>query len=487
MSACCRRAFLYGCAGLPLWLAACTPVRNPVTGNLDFTLLDPEEEAKIGREEHSKVLAHYGGAYEDPRLQAYVREIGERLVAVSELPGASFTFTLLDSPKVNAFALPGGYVYVTRGLLALADDEAELAGVLGHEIGHIAARHVAKRYDRTVHTQIAFMSLGILAYLYLGEMGVRPIEKLATAWMRMFSREEELEADELGIRYLTRAGYDPTAVASLLTAFEQWERVFKDESEQTPSWLASHPSPDARARQATKQAASVDAAGERRRDAYLALIDGMIFGDSPRHGLVLARQFVHPELGFRFEVPEGFAIRNSPQYLLARASDETFLVFDLVRPTPGRTLEDHLLTDLYFGRSTGGLERWHTADGLPVLATPFRARFRGGPIFGVAAIVDDGQETLKRWRLVAPQSDDGVWQFVRQTTSSYRRLEPAEAAQFRPLRIRVERLAGGESATELAARMEVESGALELFQILNDYAGPADGVPGRAVKLVTRS
>ncbi len=219
-------------AALAFGQAACTAVRNPATGELQYTSLSPADERKLGQQEHPKALRQFGGAYPDQALQAYVDRVGERVKDASELADQDFTFTLLDSDVVNAFALPGGYVYVTRGLMALTDNEAELAGVLGHEVGHVTARHSAQRYDQarlgqfgTLAAQLGGMLLG--GYLggaegaqlggqYLGQAGSLGAE----AWVQSYSREQEFEADQLGIRYLGAAGYEPAAMASFLATLQ---------------------------------------------------------------------------------------------------------------------------------------------------------------------------------------------------------------------------------------------------------------------------
>jgi predicted Zn-dependent protease len=201
-------------------LAGCSQVRNPATGEMQYTTLSQADELRLGTQEHPKVLAEFGGAYEGQEADNYVAQVGRRLVQVSELPEQTFTFTLLNSPVVNAFALPGGYVYVTRGLLALAADEAELAGVIAHEIGHVTGRHTAQRETRSTLAQGASVVGVLLGGLFLGDAAARSAAQLAQTatpmWLMSYSREQEFEADELGIRYLARAGYDPRAMSSFL-------------------------------------------------------------------------------------------------------------------------------------------------------------------------------------------------------------------------------------------------------------------------------
>lgn len=187
---------------------------NPATGQQELTpFMSPAEESRIGAEEHPKMVARFGGVYDDIEIGAYVAEIGGRLVKNSELPNQEFRFTVLNSPDVNAFALPGGYVYVTRGLLALANSEAEFAGVLAHEIGHVTARHAAQRYNRAIATSLGTAILGAIVQ----SSGVDQLAQLGgELYLKGFSREQEFQADTLGVRYMSRAGYNPEAQASFL-------------------------------------------------------------------------------------------------------------------------------------------------------------------------------------------------------------------------------------------------------------------------------
>lgn len=493
MTAPVRRACLVTATLLPLLLATCTPVRNPATGELQYTMLTPEEEQAIGKLEHPKVLRAFGGEYADPALRAYVQEIGERMVAVSELADQKFTFTLLDSSEANAFALPGGYVYVTRGMLALADDEAELAGVIGHEIGHITARHTAQRYDRAMLGQIGVFGLVILGAVLAGDAGAQLAQHVgnlgAIAWVQGFSREQEFEADQLGVRYLVRAGYDPMAMASLIDAFDAWdhyrEKLTGRSASDIPSWLASHPRARDRVREVAQKAGRRGAAGRRERESYLARINGMVFGNSPRQGWAEGRRFVHPELGFTFEVPEGFRTENQPDAVLARGPGGEVLLAGVTELPSGQSLADYLLRDLLQGRATGRPDRRRSRGGFEVVRAPFQARYEGRPVEGVAAVLHDGSK-LWRFLVLAPDFSQRLVSHLEQTINSFRRLDAEELDRYRPQRIEVVTVRPGDTIASLAARMEVDQGAEELLRALNDLRGPNDLQPGRQIKLVRR-
>ena len=292
-----------GLAALPL-LSACEIA--PGTGRTIFTGgMSADQESQLGYQQHQKIVPQFGGAYSDPALTSYVGSIGNLLARTSETPDTKFTFTVLDTPMVNAFALPGGYVYVTRGLLSLADNEAEVAGVLAHEIGHVTARHAAERYGQTMAANVFGVGLGLLlgsdaaTDLYAGVVAVA---------LRSYSREQEYESDLLGVRYMARAGYDPGAMASFLSrlqAHSRFESELRGEPGKADQFdiLQTHPRTADRIARAIQQAGARTVADPMTaRDIYLDKIDGMLFGDNPQQGFVRGHEFLHPELRFAFEV-----------------------------------------------------------------------------------------------------------------------------------------------------------------------------------------
>ena len=270
----------------PLGLSGCSA--NPATGERQFTaFMSPADERRIGAEEHPKLVEAFGGLYDDPALQRYIESIGRRLQRTSEQPEPPFTFVVLDSPAVNAFALPGGYVHVSRGLMALANDEAELAGVIAHEIGHVTARHTAERYSRSL---VAGLGAAILGAVSDSET-VGDIARIgADAYVQGYSRSQELEADMLGVRYLSRSSFDATAMTSFLEAMGAASALARRMAgtrgkDPLASLFSSHPRTAERVMQASR-AAQAEFGGERARAPYLERIDGMTYGDS-RDGRVV--------------------------------------------------------------------------------------------------------------------------------------------------------------------------------------------------------
>jgi predicted Zn-dependent protease len=488
-------------ASMALTPAACSRVVNPATGESQYTTLSPEDERQIGAQQHPQILQEFGGAYDDAALQAYVEEVGGRLGAVSDLPEDDFTFTILNSEVVNAFALPGGYVYVSRGLLALAENEAELAGVLGHEIGHVTARHAAQRQTQAtgagILATLGTIGAAILGGQVAGEIAQQVAGAGAEAYVAGYSRDQELEADTLGIRYMARAGYDPQAMATFLRKLDgqaELERRLRGEAgDAGQSWFATHPRTLDRVQRAIEEVGAPAEHGRLERDAYLAQIDGLIYGEDPSEGFVRGHSFVHPDLDFAFEAPEGFRLQNTPSAVLGRDSRGRIMIFS------GANLEGD------------SLESYVADRGLRQVAGILKARVsqpsnvrsftvRGMPAASSSAIIATPQ-TRAALGLAAVQAKDRAYQFIfispdgmdaaqgaayQSAVESFRRLSPDEAAAATPLRIRIVRLDQDAGVERLGQRMEVDAAPVELFEILNAGA-VAQGLPsGEEVKLVTR-
>jgi predicted Zn-dependent protease len=323
-----------------LTLGACA--QNQATGRSQFVTMSAADEAKIGADEHPKVLEAFGGAYDNPRLAAYVQRVGEQLARRSELPDLKFTFTVLNSDIYNAFALPGGYVYITRGLLALMGSEAELASVLGHEIGHVTARHTAERMAQTTAANIGatIFSIGVAVLTGssdAGNLAGQASGAIAGTVLASYSREQEFEADKLGVRYMSVVGYNPEEAADMLAKLGEGARLemriagrSPDEADQF-SIMQTHPRTADRVREALAAARAqglvVNANPRENVEEYYAAIDGMAVGGDAEAGFVKGRTFTHPKLRFRFEAPEKYRLADSQ---------------DAVRATGPRRRADHL-------------------------------------------------------------------------------------------------------------------------------------------------
>ncbi|MFQ6016845.1 MAG: M48 family metalloprotease [Kiloniellaceae bacterium] len=468
-------------------LAACATA--PATGKTIFTGgLSQEDEARLGRQAHEKILARFGGAYDDPGLTAYISSIGKLLASTSELPALVFTFTVLDTPIVNAFALPGGYVYLTRGLLALADDEAEVAGVLAHEIGHVTARHSAERYGQAMAAKLATAGLGLLLGSGPATDAFGTVSALA---LRSFTREQEHEADVLGVRYLARSGYDPRAMSSFLErllAHSRLDAELKGKPGRADEFniMQTHPRTADRIRRAIQEAGAKAVADPMTaRAIYLGKIDGMLYGDSPAQGFVRGRSFVHPRLRFSFRVPAGFRLFNSPLRVVARGPDGAAILFDRARTASRAGMVEYLTQDWAKDLGLSDVEAI-TVNGMAAATGRTRLNTRGGQRDIRLLAIRYDAKTIYRMLFVTPPSlTAALGRPFRETTYSFRKLSQAEAARLRPLRLRIHDPRPGDTVAGLAARMPFEDHRMERFLVLNGLHAGGPLPPGRKVKIVT--
>ncbi len=469
---------------------------NPATGEQSFTaFMSPQQEVAVGQEEHPKLVQEFGGAYEDADLAAYVSRVGLSLARLSEAPDLPYTFTVLNDDKVNAFALPGGFIHVTRGLLALADDEAELAGVLAHEIGHIVARHTAQRYSRAMATNIGLTVLGVLGSVYgLPSQLGQAVSYGAQAHLQGFSREQELEADMLAVRYLARAGYDPRAMTSFLDkmrAHGELEAMLAGKpagSVDEFNVMATHPRTLDRIEQAVELAREAPEGQHlRHREAFLASIDGMIYGDDPKQGMRLGRDFRHPDLGIGFTVPPGFVLFNSARQVVARGPGEAVFAFDMAPGDAARQTGDPAT---YLSRvwarelNLTDTERLDI-NGMPTATGRAVLRTRNGDRELRLVVVRERPDRLFRFLFVTPATSAARYRTeFQRTTYSFHRLSPQEIAGIRPLRLDIHTVSPGDTVESLAARMPFDAYHVERFSALNGIGRDQSLVAGTQVKIV---
>ncbi len=479
---------------LPLFLLAGCSV-NPATGEQSFTaFMSRADEMEIGQREHPKILKLHGGAYRDPDLAAYVRDVGTVLARVSEVPDLPYVFTVVNDDQVNAFAVPGGSIYVTRGLLALAENEAEMAAVLAHELGHITARHAAQRYSQAVAANLGLTLLGVLGSAAGMPVGVGDLASLGTQlYLQSYSREQELEADVLAVRYMTRAGYDANAVIGFFHRMEAHKRLQASLAGDPAAGerfniLSTHPRTADRIRQAMGLARAAPLANPRLgRDAYLARIDGMIFGDDPEQGVRRGREFIHPGLGFRFQVPAGFVMVNRPQHVIARGPGGAAIVFDMIqgkKAAQAGNLVGYLIDDWGRRLALREVERIDV-NGMDAATGHASLQARQGPVDVRLVAIREGPRRLYRFNFQTPRRlTQSLAPGLQRTTYSLRRLSADEAAAIRPLRLRVVEVKPGDTAHSLAATMPFETGWLEWFEVLNGLRRGQPLAAGRRVKLV---
>lgn len=476
-----------------LVLAACAPADSRQAGLAPQTsAVRSASEQRQGDQNHAKIVARYGGVYENARVTGYVNRIGRRIAAVSEQPNARWTFTVLDSPTVNAFAIPGGYVYVTRGLVALAGDEAQLAGVVGHEIGHVAAGHSSLRRQRGNTAGLGLLAgaiglsvLGVDSSVASGLMNIG--KQAAGGYLAQYSRGDELDADNLGIRYLARAGYDPYAQADFLdrmsASAELQSRIAGGSYDPNRvDFFASHPATGPRTRQAIRVAQSAGAVGTvgagRNRAQFLAAIDGMVYGDSAAQGFVDGRTFSHPKLRFTFTVPPRFAITNSADAVVATGPRKSRFIMDGGRDRGG-ALTDYIrgvwAPGLAKNFRTGQLAglRGDRINGLDAASAVLPVRLNNQTYDALLVAYRLGGR-LYRVTGLAPRGS-GLMPSLRDAAASFRRLSAAEAGRLREKRIDIVPARG--SVESMARRMNFDDYRVERFRVLN---GLRPGEPLRA-------
>ncbi len=462
---------LAGCGDLSRFaMTAPQPAPTPLPKSANR----PVQPSNIVEREHERILAAYGGVYEDPKLLALITKVVERLVAASERPDLSYRVTILNSPAINAFALPSGQLYVTRGLIALSNDTAELSSVLSHEMAHVIARHAAIREDQA--RQAAIVSRVV------NDIGSDPdLAALAMAktklTMASFSRAQEFEADGIGVGIAARAGFDPFGAVRFLTSMERNGelRVSRNSDPRALDFLSSHPATPERVQnaQANARQFSGPGAGEISRETYLQAIDGMVFGEDPNEGFVRGRRFLHPKLGFTFTAPEGFSLDNTAQAVIGvREGGQQAMRFDVVSVPAEQALTDYLLS--------GWLDNVEkpSAEELTI----------GG--FPAASVTASGEQWS--FRVYALRFGSDVYRFIfaskrklaetdrifRTSVNTFRRLTLAEIQQARPLRVRVVAVQPGDTVETLAARMASGDRQLERFRVLNGL-GAKDTVKTR--------
>jgi len=482
--------------GLAL-LAGCATVTNPVTGQRELTVMSEKDEIAAGREAHQEVMKEYQ-AYDNPALQAYVNELGQRLARQSHRKELEWRFTVLDTHEINAFALPGGYIYVTRGILAYLDSEADLAGVIGHEIGHVTARHSAQRATRQQAAGIGVLAATILGAV-LESRGARGATDLASSasqgvaagYIASYSRDQELQADSLGAEYLARNQYDPQNMVDVIRALQDQERYAADragaEGRKPPSganWLSSHPSNEQRLQDIRRIAGQYKGRyGDEGRARYLKAIEGLAFGESREQGVTRGRNFYHEPLGIALAAPEGWRIQNTRGALIiVNAAEDAGLVVKLLPPKAGGTHEEIIRN--VFNPVQGRTERL-TLGGF--LATHFAgtARNRQGQAQAVEATVLTGpgnRHYLLGYAAGDAQALARARGGLRAAESSFRALTEADRAAARPWSLHATTLPAGGFA-ELAKQSPLPNAEAQLRLINGVYAGGA-AKPGQPVKSV---
>lgn len=340
--------------------------KNPVTGKRDFMLMSENQEIAMGQQSDPEIV-NYMGLYEDPTLQRFIEQKGQQMAAVSHRKDLKYQFKIVDSPVVNAFAVPGGYVYFTRGIMAHFNNEAEFAGVLGHEIGHITARHSAKQYSNAMLAQIGLVAGSVLSptFAQYAEMAGQGLSLL----FLKFGRDAESQSDKLGVEYSTKIGYDAEEMAGFFKTLDRMRET--SGAQEVPTFLSTHPDPADREKKVSRMAADwrkkVDAEQLKvNRNNYLQMIDGLVYGDDPKQGFVENNMFYHPVLKFQFPIPAQWKVQNTPQQVqIVEPQGKAFILFTLAE---GNSLENAAQTLLQKYQLTAVQSGRETVNGMNAIA-----------------------------------------------------------------------------------------------------------------------
>ena len=462
-----HRSFL--AAGLLLTLMGCAT--NPVTGEREFVMLSEAQEIAMGREADVEVRRQMG-LYDDDALQRYVAEIGLELAARSHRPDLPWSFAVVDSPVVNAFALPGGFIYLTRGIMAFLDDEADLAGVLGHEIGHVTSRHTVQAYTRASGAQLGLLVGGILSPTARAVGGLAE-GGLGVLFLR-YGRDAELQADRVGAEYAAAAGWDPTGVRDMLTTLSR----ISEGSDRggVPNWLSTHPEAADRVERIGPTLSEITTGldlSELRvsRQGYLDRIDGLVYGDNPDQGVVRGRDFLHPPLRFAVRFPDGWEVVNTETQVVARQpGQEVYMLLEPVTDPATRDLEALAVGNMRSGgyRLDAGGET--TVGGLDAFVGTFTGASSDGqrPRARVAYI-DHRRAVYALGGLAETQAYDRVASEFNETIRSFRPLSDAEAEDIRPNRLRFYTVRDGETWQSIAQDAGADIVPSNTLAIMNGF------------------
>lgn len=467
-----------GAVLLPVLLIFAGCAVNPATGERQLSFMSEAQEIDMGLQSDPGIVAQYG-LYPDSAVQRYVRDLGLRLAAVSERPDLPWTFRVLDDPTINAFALPGGFIYVTRGILAHFENEAQLAGVLGHEIGHVTARHGVNQMSRAQLAQVGLM-VGAVASETVRE-NFEPIQAGLGLGFLKFGRDDENQADELGVRYMTRLGYDPRELAGVMDMLSASSRLAG--GGRLPEWQSTHPDPENRvasilARVERGQLVPADARVGR--DALYDHLDGLTYGANPREGYVEGDVFHHPDLAFRFQRPVGWEIVNQKQAVFVVAPQQRAIVqLSIENAAPEAAAREFASQE---GLQAGVLDGT-SINGLEAVSLDFGARTEQGDLRGRASfILHDG----RTYRLLgyAPAAQwDVQGPGVRSTIGSFRVEADPDVLAAQPARIELVTLRGAEPFDAFIERYP-SSIDPERVALLNQVAPGGTLAEGRVKRVV---
>ncbi len=457
--------------------------RNPVTGKSQLVLMSEEQELAMGREADPQIIAQYG-LYPDSALQRFINEKGKAMGAISHRKNLDYQFRIVDSDVINAFAVPGGYVYFTRGIMAHFNDEAQFAGVLGHEIGHITARHSVIQQRNAMLGQVGLLA-GMILSPKLAQFGQEVSQGLGLLMLK-FGRDDERESDKLGVEYSSKIGYDASRMADFFTTLERQQH--KAGSDPIPDLLSTHPNPGDRHN--TVQELATDMKRQLNltnpavnRNTYLRRIEGLIYGEDPRQGFRENNVFYHPELKFQFPTPAGWQYANTPQQVQLAAPDQrALIIFTLAQ---GKTLQEAAANTLQQFKLTQVESRQTNVNGLPAIAVVADQQQQDGSVIRTLSYFIQQGSTIYHFIGVTSAQDFNNYASTFQgTMEGFRTLTDASKLNKKPERIRIKTVAQSTTLQNALRGFGMADKRMEELAILNGMK-LTDNVPaGTLIKTV---
>jgi predicted Zn-dependent protease len=450
--------------------------------------MNTQSENRMGATEQQKAQQQFG-VVEDPAIQGYVDRICNKLTPVVERQDVKYTCTVLDSPVINAFALPGGYININRGLVAFANSEAELASVLAHEMGHVTARHISERYSQSTLTQLGATALSI----GIGSSAANQLINVgANMYLSSYSRSQESEADDLGIRYLSRAGYDPNAMASFLATLQRSSALeAAEEGEQYKEMrniMATHPMTSDRVARARTTAANYPANTTLGIDTHLKTITGLVYGDTPKDGFVRGQEFIHPVLGFAFAVPSSFKVKNLPDKVIgqARSKSGAAFIFDVAQKPHGMDPASYIQQSWTRGANNIESMQDMEVNGMRAATAQIQGNVNGQAALMRLVAIEWSPNEVYRFQFAMPQATSNAEiDALKRVSYSLRQLSPTERQTVLPKRIAIITAKAGDSVSSLSQRMAFDDNLNEQrFMALNGMDAGAPITPGRKYKIV---
>ncbi|MDA2936879.1 M48 family metalloprotease [Acidobacteria bacterium AH-259-A15] len=425
--------------------------RNPVTGKRQIALISEKQEIAYGREAHPEIVAEFGRV-EDPALEHYLNQVGQTLARVSHRPELQWHFTVVDVPVVNAFALPGGYIYFTREILTFMNNEAELAGVLGHEIGHVTARHAVSQISKA---QLFGLGLGLGSIFSPTFYQLSDFAQLGVGLLFLkHGRDDERQSDQLGVEYMSKAGYDPRELSDFFVVFQQMR---EKENQSVPSWLSSHPDPPDRVKTTAQKAEDIirnhpDKHWTIGQQTFLKQISGIVFGENPREGFQADGWFLHPDLRFRIRFPERWRVKNSKRSLLSTPPNGAAAIRLTLARVPAETSPQDYAERLARQSGIELLEGRRTSiNGNPAFLGLYRFEDpQGSQLNGLAAFISFEGRLYEIVGLAPPQIFRQYSRTFENSLTSFSALMDRKALNVQPDRLRIRTARAGETLRRIA-------------------------------------